>query len=387
MNLMRNLDRFFWGAATSAYQVEGGIKNDWSEAHSTSSGQARFDAGRTADHYNLFKADFNLAKSLGHNAHRFSIEWSRIEPEEGKFNQKEIEHYQEVISALREKGLEPFVTLWHFTNPVWFSKLGGFGSKKSAFYFERYADFVTRNLKGVKFWLTINEPMVYAANAYFRGIWPPQKKSFFAYFRVIRNLAAAHRKAYAIIHKNIPNARVGIAKNIIYFEAAGWNPGNKILKNLADWWWNRQFLNRIQNHQDFIGLNYYFHKHIDGLKFSPEKTHPVSNLGWGIFPNGLYFVLQELKKYQKPIYITENGLADSKDEKRAQFIKDHIFWMEKAIAEGADVRGYFHWSLIDNFEWDKGFDPCFGLIEVDYKTMERKVRQSAYAYRDIIKGE
>lgn len=355
---MQSYDKFFWGAATSSYQVEGGIKNDWSAVG--------LDAGKAADHYNRFKEDFDLAKALGHNAHRLSIEWSRIEPEEGKFNQKEIEHYQKVISALRERGLEPFVTLWHFTNPTWFSELGGFGSKKSAFYFERYVDFVTRNLKGVKFWLTINEPMVYATNAYLKGNWPPRKKSFPAYFRVISNLAAAHRKAYAAVHKNIPDTRVGIAKNNIYFEAVGWNPGNKILKKLADWWWNRRFLNQIQNHQDFIGLNYYFRN-------SRE-----------IYPEGLYHVLLDLKKYQKPIYITENGLADAKDEKRAQFIKDHIYWMKKAMAEGADVRGYFHWSLIDNFEWEKGFAPRFGLIEVDYGTMERKVRQSAYGYKKII---
>jgi len=370
---MPSYDKFFWGAAASAYQVEGGIDNDWSEAG--------FDAGKAAGHYNRFEEDFDLAKSLGHNVHRFSIEWSRIEPEEGKFSQKEIEHYQKVIDALRERRMEPFVTLWHFTNPVWFSKIGGWKNKNAAQYFERYVDFAARNLKEVKFWLTVNEPLVYAKNAYFSGIWPPGKQSFFDLFSVIAHFVNAHRLSYEKIHQHILGARVGIAKNNIYFdEEKSWH----WLKRIAEYWWNEYFLNKISKHQDFIGLNYYFHKHIEGLKFSPEKAHSVSDLGWGIFPEGLYFVLRELKKYQKPIYITENGLADAKDEKRSQFIKDHIFWMKKAMAEGIDVQGYFHWSLLDNFEWDKGFKPRFGLVEVDYKILSRKIRPSAYDYKKII---
>lgn len=367
---------FYWGAATSAYQVEGGNKNDWSESG--------FDAGKAADHYNRFKEDFNLAQSLSHNAHRLSIEWSRIEPEEGKFDLKELAHYREVLVSLRERGLEPFVTLWHFTNPVWFAELGGFENKKASEYFSRYADFVSQNLGELaECWITVNEPMVYAANSHFRGIWPPQKKfSAVGYFKVVWNLISAHKSAYRAIHKNNLKAKVGIAKNNIYFieDRHIWHWFNKI----SEHWWNDYFLNKISQYQDFIGLNYYFHRHPKEMGFGGSESHSVSDLGWGIYPEGLYSTLRNLQKYKKPIYITENGLADAKDEKRAQFIKDHIFWMKKAMAEGADVRGYFHWSLIDNFEWDKGYEPRFGLIEVDYKTMERKIRKSALAYRDIL---
>lgn len=163
---------FYWGSATSAYQVEGGNKNDFSEAG--------LDAGRACNHYNLFEKDFDIAKSLGQNAHRFSIEWSRIEPEDGKFNQKELDHYREVIAALRKRGLEPFVTLWHFTNPIWFAKLGGWENKKAAFYFGRFVKYVVENLPAgrhglkdsVKFWIVLNEPEIYAHHVYVKGVWP-----------------------------------------------------------------------------------------------------------------------------------------------------------------------------------------------------------------------
>lgn len=392
---MRNSDKFledknfFWGAATSAYQVEGGNKNDWSEA-AAKAGQTGFDAGSAAGHYSRFEKDFDLARSLGHNAQRISIEWSRIEPEKGKFNKKEIEHYREVLKAFWERGLEPFVTLWHFTNPIWFSKLGGFENKKAKDYFARYADFLAQNFQDVRYWITVNEPMIYAINAYARGIWPPQEKSLSHYLMVISHLVKAHKVAYQIIHKNIPAAQVGIAQNVIYFDVFNKNPITYLLKWLSGYFWNHHFLNQISEKQDFIGVNYYSRKLVRVSKkikdcFCDNPKGVLSDLGWEIYPEGLYHVLKDLKKYNKPIYITENGLADAKDQKREQFIKDHVYWMKKAMAKGVDVRGYFYWSLIDNFEWERGFEPRFGLIEVDYRTMERKIRPSAYAYKNIIK--
>jgi beta-glucosidase len=382
---MRNYDKFFWGAATSSYQVEGGIKNDWSFS-------AELDAGRAADHYNRFEEDFDLVKELGHNTHRFSIEWARIEPEEGKFDRKEIEHYRKVILTLRERGIEPFVTLWHFTNPIWFARLGGWKNKKALEYFKRYVDFVTKNLNEINFLITLNEPMIYVINSYYRGIWPPKERLLTGCSKAMFNLIKAHKSAYKIIHQNIPSVKVGIAQNIIYFDIFNKNPLNYLMKRISEYWWNYYFLNKVFKYQDFIGINYYCRKLVKfSLKpknyFCDNLKGNLSDLGWEIYPPGLYYVLKDLKKYNKPIYITENGLADAKDEKRAQFIKDHIYWMKKAIKEGADVRGYFHWSLIDNFEWGKGFRPRFGLVEVDYKTMERKVRPSAYVYKEIIKKE
>jgi len=373
MSEMKFPNNFLWGAATSSHQVEGGNVNDWSE-------WKKGDAGRACDHYHRFEQDFDLAKSLGHNAHRFSIEWSRIEPKEGKINQNEIEHYRQVIRALRQRGLEPFVTLWHFTLPTWLAKKGGWLNPKAPYYFDRYVKIIAENLfNEVKFWITINEPNVYALNSYLRDVWPPQKKSAAKYLKVLKNLVKAHQLAYRALRLVDLDCQVGVAKNQTFFE------GNLLLKYPANYFHNQYFLERIKNSQDFIGLNYYFHNRIKGFKFNHNSNEEFSDLGWEIYPEGIYRVLKDLKKYNKPIYITENGLADKDDAKREKFIKEHLTWIWRAIQEKIDVRGYFHWSLLDNFEWDKGFWPRFGLIEVDYQTMARKIRPSAKIYARICK--
>ena len=388
-------DGFLWGAATSAHQVEGGNVNDWSEwekknakrlakkarKYYQSWQQEKFPemsqpknyiSGRACDHYHRFKEDFALAKSLNHNAHRFSIEWSRIEPKEGKIDQKEIEHYRQVLLALREQGLEPFATLYHWPLPNWLAEKGGWLNPKAPYYFDRYVKIISENLfDEVKFWITINEPVMFAFNGYLKGKWPPQKKSIFKYLKVLSNLIKAHKLAYQSLHLIDLDCQVGISKNDIYFEGIP----------LADYFWDDYFRNKIKKEQDFMGLNYYFHSRLGG-----NKNESVSDLNWEIYPEGIYHVLKDLKKYNKPIYITENGLADKSDKKRAQFIKDHLYWIHKAIKEDVNVRGYFYWSLLDNFEWDKGFWPRFGLVEVDFQTFERKIRPSAYQYAKVCKN-
>lgn len=390
-------EKFYWGAATSSHQVEGNNHNDWSEWEKSEKritflrskgliekyGLDNFISGRAADHYNRFREDFEIAKELGHNATRFSIEWSRIEPEEGKFDEKEIEHYKNVINVLKELEIEPFITLWHWTIPIWLRNKGGWQSNKISDYFVRYSKKLVEAFgKDVQFYITLNEPEIYASNSYFLGIWPPQKKNILTYLRVFHNLIKAHRKAYKAIKKVNPEAKIGIAKNNIYFEAYQNKLVNWILKKLADWWWNFYFLNRIKNYQDFIGLNHYFYNRIN-YGFNKNENKKVSDMGWELYPEAIYYVLKDLKRFDKPIYITENGLADAKDEKRAWFIFESLRNISQAIDNGVDVRGYLHWSLMDNFEWDKGFWPRFGLLEINYKTLERKIRPSAKFYRDI----
>ena len=376
---------FLWGAATSAHQVEGNNHNDWSEWEKS---EARIKAlrvqglntqeyisGQACDHHNRFRDDFDIAKSLGHNAHRFSIEWSRIEPEEGKFDEKEIQHYREVIKALRERGMEPFVTLWHWTLPVWFMDKGGFEKRRNTIYFVRFCERMAKEFgKDVKFWITINEPTVYTGMSYYAGIFPPQRKSVLMFRRVLNNLAKAHCEVYDVIHDLQDHCWVGIAQSANYFE--GW------AASLMRWFWHRRFLNRIQNYQDFIGVNYYYRRLVRGFDFSAGGG-PRSDRGWEIYPEGIFHVLKSLARYKKPIYITENGLADAKDQYRSGFIVDHLCWIHKAIEEGVDVRGYFYWSLLDNFEWEEGFWPRFGLLEVDYKTQERRPRPSIGIYGQI----
>jgi len=362
---------FYWGTATSAYQVEGGIKNDWSEAGE------KYDAGRACDHYNRFEEDFDLAQSMHNNAHRFSIEWARIEPEQGKFDQKEIEHYRGVILALKQRNLEPFVTLYHWTLPVWFVEKGGWLNKDAPAYFERFVEKIVLEYKDlVKFWITLNEPNVYASHSFLKGGWPPFVKSLRKMKIVSNQLVEAHKLAYQTIHKISLDSQVGIATNNIWYKG--------IIKLFADYKWNHWFLENIKDYQDFVGLNYYFSHSLSNFIFKSKKT---TDLNWRIVPEGIYHVLKDLKKYNKPIYITENGLADTKDEKRAKFIIDHLKWVHKAIQEGTDVKGYFHWSLLDNFEWDKGFEPRLGLIEIDYKNnLKRIPRPSSKIYAEICKN-
>lgn len=408
---------FFWGAASSGHQVEGGNINDWSEWEKENAtglaDQAKnrwtewqkqnfpemFDSknyisGKACDHYSRFKEDFGIAKSLSHNAHRFSIEWSRIEPKEGRFNEKEIEHYREVILVLRERELEPFVTLWHWTNPIWISNIGGWENKKTIEYFLRYVEKITDTLgKDIKFWLPINEPTIYAGNSYIIGVFPPQVKSYIRGNEVLKNLIEAHKETYKIIHEKLgQTVMVGNANNLHYHTPSEKGKildlaATKILNYARD----IRPLKWTRDHEDFIGLNYYFRdtvKFVLGGRFGiiniENPNEQVSDLGWDIYPEGIYHVLKDLQKYNKPIYITENGLADAKDKKRSKFIEEHLYWTSRAIKEGVDVRGYFHWSLLDNFEWGKGFWPRFGLVEVDYRTLERKIRPSAYFYKEII---
>lgn len=371
-------ENFLWGTATSAYQVEGGIKNcDWSKWK---------DAGLACDHYNRYEEDFDLAKNILHNnAHRFSIEWSRIESEKGKWDLKEIEHYKKVLLALKRRNLKPFVTLHHFTNPQWLSEEGGWENKKVIEYFARYTEFVVKNLgEYVDFWTTINEPLIYIFQGYSLCTWPPGEKKFFKIFKVLSNMIKAHKASYKIIHKINRNAKVGFSTNNTFFEPYRKNSFlDKFSVLLARYFSNRYFLDKIKSELDFIGVNYYFYREIK-FPAQPKKGHnTVTDLGWEIFPEGIYRVLKELKKYRKPIYITENGIADSEDKHCSQFIINHLKWVHKAIQEGVDVQGYFHWSLIDNFEWDKGFNPKFGLIEIDYKNFQRKPRHSAEIYGKI----
>ncbi len=391
---MRFPKKFYWGAGTSAHQVEGGNVNDWSEWEKGNAqdlaSQARnrwqewqqeqfpemsqsrnYISGRACDHYHRFEEDFDIAKKLNHNAHRLSIEWSRIEPKEGKIDQKEIEHYRKVLAALRKRGLEPFVTLYHWPLPNWLAKKDGSLCPEFPKYFDRYVKIIGENLFDyVNFWITINEPNIYSFNSFFRGVWPPQKKGIFKYLKVINNLAKAHKLAYASLKLVDLGCQVGIAKHNVYFESFP----------LANFFWNNHFLRKIRKYQDFIGLNYYFHH-----RLPKNRNESVTDMGWEIYPEGIYHVLKDLKKYNKPIYITENGIADRDDEKRIKFIRDHLTWIHKAIEERVDVRGYIYWGLTDFFEWDKGYWPKFGLVEIDFKTFKRKIRPSAFEYAKICK--
>jgi len=434
-------DGFKWGSATSAHQVEGNNHNDWTEWEHANSARLAAEAarryanaparikeesskpenyisGKACDSYNRYEEDFDIAKKLNQNIHRFSIEWSRIEPEEGKFNEKEMEHYKRLIDALRDRGIEPMVTLWHFTNPIWFANKGGWLNHKAPEYFTRYAKYVVDNLKGrVGLWITFNEAAsVYAGFSFITGQWPPQHKNLFEYQKARKNFIKANALAYQEI-KQIYNAEashnsdfaipldiakshdivqhssmshnitplVGLVESNVY-SAHGSRWYEKIIGKIYNYQRNLYFWEKALPYYDFLGLNYY---HVDRWVPGSYRTLPrqgwMPEMGWEIYPKGIYHRLMELKKFNKPIYITENGIADKTDKLRKKFIKDHLYWIWRAIQDGADVRGYLYWSVLDNFEWAHGFAPRVGLVEIDYATLERRLRLSAYEYAKICK--
>lgn len=394
--------KFLWGAATSSYQVEGGNSNcDW---WVWEKGSAKAESASACRHYELYKEDFDLAKALGHNAHRFSIEWSRIEPRQGEFSEPEIAHYKDVILSLRERNIEPVITLHHFTNPLWFSKSGGWLNKKSCYYFLRYTEKIIEAFGGnVRYWITINEPSVYIYYSYILGDWPPQEKSLLKAGRVQDNMAIAHIKAYRLIHsmykaRELPAPDVSFSMNMQSFISCKPNLKNKVAGYIRDKLYNRWFVERIVKNKalDFIGLNYYSRTVIDVKKWGignllfdtcRENHHQVKKncLGWDIYPDGLHQLLLALNRYNLPIFITENGICTDDDNQRWEFIRDHLKNISFAMDKGVKVLGYLYWSLIDNFEWDKGFTPRFGLIEMDYNTYKRVVRNSAWKFAEVCK--
>ncbi|MFW5884807.1 MAG: glycoside hydrolase family 1 protein [Patescibacteria group bacterium] len=381
---------FLWGAAYSSHQVEGdNDNNDWWRWEQK--GKTKDKSGRACDSWNLYKVDHQLAQELGCGGFRLSLEWSRIEPEEGKFSDEAIEHYKKVLKDIHQRGIKTVVTLWHWPLPLWFADKCGWHKEESVEFFVKYCQKVTHELGSeIDFFVTMNEPMVPLNSGYLIGKFPPGKKNPWLYKKAKKNMIEAHKKCYELTKKRYPRLPVGITQLYNYFE-----PYNNFFlwrflsKKLAHWY-NYDILDKINDHQDFVGLDYYFHYRIKISLQKPfyqkKENKKVSDLGWEIYPQGIYEIAKDAwERYQKPIYILENGLADEKDKYRKEFIRDHLLWLHRAIEEGADVRGYFHWSLIDNFEWAEGFEPRFGLCETDYKTMKRKPRDSYYDYRKIIK--
>lgn len=385
---------FYWGTATSAHQIEGGLVNDWSEWEKSENRLAylknknfdplEFQSGLAANSWEHLEDDIACIKELNNNAYRFSLDWSRIEPEEGKFNEAVLEKYHSFIKRLKEENIEPFVTLWHWPIPLWLRDKGGWQNKNIVSYFERFTKKVVELFPEVTFWLTLNEPNVYAGKSYLEGSWPPEKKNPFLYFKVTHNLIKAHKAAYDAIKKIKPSSQIGIASDLVDFESGG-GLINNFLVSLARRLWNHYFLKRIKNYSNFIGINFYKHNRINyGLwKNANEK---MSDMGWELYPTGIKGVIRQAQQYNKPIYITENGLADSKDVNRAWYITEVLKSVAEAIKEGADVRGYFHWSLLDNFEWAEGFTMKFGLFSIDRTNWKRIARPSTKVYAEIAKN-
>jgi beta-glucosidase len=392
-------DGFLWGTSISAYQVEGGNKNDWSEwekcgervgcLKKENKNCLDYVCGNACDFYNQYERTFDLAKDLNNNAIRLGIEWSRIEPEKGKFNYEVIAHYKKMIQAAKAKNLQVALTLWHWTNPLWLAAEGGWTNKTVIDYYSRYVETVVKEFGDmVNYWFTENEPTIYVLNSYLRGKFPPSQKSLWQAIKVFYNLVAAHKQAYKIIHKHLPQAKVGANLMFNYIEPARkWQPLDHLASFLFSYFWNKKFVNAIVGTLDCVGAHYYFHDKVAWLPpFLRNENKEVNDMNWEIYPEGIYHILKFLRAYNLPILITENGIADADDDQRPQFIIDHLCYIQQAVSEGVKVIGYFHWSLMDNFEWTEGFTQKFGLYEVDRQTLECKARPSAAVYAEICKN-
>jgi beta-glucosidase len=390
---------FLWGAATSSHQVEGNnCWNDWWEYEE--SGRLPHRSGDACRHYELYEQDFDLAQSWGHNAHRFSLEWSRIEPAQGEWNADALGHYRSVIGALRRRGLQPVVTLHHFTNPAWFARGGGWLRRDSATLFARYVAYVVENLgNDVRYWITVNEPTVYVMQGYINGEWPPcLKSSWIKAVIAFRNLAQAHVAAYRALHQCRQNVMVGFAHSAPWIMPCDAGRKRDVMAAiLRDALLNRAFFYLIGARQhkpqktaeclDFIGINYYTRAVIRSIgwgltallgKVCSDSGHDrqgsTSDIGWEIYPRGLKMVLEKFSRFGVPLFITENGVATNDEAVRREFILSHLESLSEALASGVNVIGYLYWSLIDNYEWAMGYAPHFGLAAVDLNTQERRPR-------------
>lgn len=410
------------GSATAATQIEGGDKfsnwYEWSLKGKIANNESSIVA---ADHYNRVSEDIELMKEINQEIYRMSIEWSRIEPKEGVWSSEGIKHYQDEISQLIKAGIKPLITLHHFSHPQWFEELGQWTNRDSVKYFSRFTKKVVKELGHlVSEYCTINEPNVFAMDTFIDGKYPPGKKDdLVSYFKASKNMVLAHLEAYDIIHSQrkamgYEDTLVGIAIHLAYFEVSGNKMLTKLSEKLMSYSFHQMFLKgMVEGHLsfplgfgypkgkkvfcDFVGVNYYS-RHLIHSSNNPAMLFgevrvedgladdQLNDLGWEIYPKGLYKVVKDVyDKYQLPIYITENGIPDAKDKKRAKFIYDHLNEVLNLISDGVDVQRYYHWSLLDNLEWNDGYWPRFGLIAVNYDTLERTVRNSGHFYGEICK--
>jgi beta-glucosidase len=410
---------FLWGTATAAHQVEGGnTNNDW--WHWEQAGEGRVFRDQTSGNacgWWAGRAEEDIARmaALNTNAHRLSIEWSRIEPREGRWDHGALDRYRAILGAMRDAGITPMVTLHHFTNPLWFAQRGGWLHPDSPGWFARFVRKAVTDLADLcATWCTINEPNVYASHGYFLGVWPPGMSDMRAYYRVLRNLLLGHAGAYSIIHDVQPHAEVGLAKHIALWEPRSASPLDRLATRLLDRAFNGVTLDALQSGEwrapgrrgdrldavrgtlDWIGLNYYARHAVWfslralsalGIRYGARGGAERGPDDWGeLYAGGIREALRRLHdRFDLPLTVTENGVPDEYDHRRPAWILKSLREVWQALTLGMPVRGYAFWSLLDNFEWAEGYDPRyrFGLYGVDFDTQERRLRESGKLYAEI----
>lgn len=393
------------GCATAATQIEGGsTDNSWYD-WAAKKGKIKDGASpkRANNHWELYEQDIQLMAQMGMEHYRFGIEWSRIEPKQGIFDDKAMEHYRTEIKLLLHYHIKPLVTLHHFSNPMWFERMGAFETSACILIFLKYVTYVTEHLKDLcTDYVTINEPNVYATNGYMYGDWPPGKKSLFTAMRVMKNLSLCHVAAYREIHRiyGANRVMVGFANHLRVFVPYSKNPLYAAEAKILAYLFQGAITKSMSTgklafpigvsapfgkgrYYDYIGINYYTRSAVKHFGAYTPPNSKTNDLGWDIYPEGLTVLCREqYKKYKAPIWITENGTCDKTDSFRAQYIYDHI---RQITDNKLPVKRYYHWTFLDNFEWAEGESAPFGLVKCNFKTQERTVRKSGMFYSEMIK--
>jgi beta-glucosidase len=419
---------FLWGAATAGHQVEGNnIHSNWWEWEQQGLVNDGTRSGRACDYWNRFQEDHELLQELGCNIFRLGIEWARIEPRRDRFDADAIDHYRQILQDLQRRGIRVCLTLNHWVVPQWFAAAGSWLAVDALACWERFLLRVIPELaEYVDLWVPLNEPMVPVLAGYLAGYHPPCRRRPLQAARVFRALLEAHAFAYNCIHNLVARPANGSGPPLVGFAGAyqwiepyhqgGWQvPLERILSRVAEqvsyrawdesvvsgrvqWPWGMgREIPGLAGSVDFVGVNYYMRMstRLDAGTLSNVKSGgyhippgvETTEMGWQIYPPGFRAVLHQVRRrFQRPIYITENGCCDSGDTQRRRYLLAHLQQLHQALIEGCDIRGYMHWSFIDNFEWREGFAKRFGIIAMDHDDPElrRRQRPSATMFREII---
>jgi beta-glucosidase len=378
-------DGFEWGTATAAHQIEGGNWNNdwWQWEHTPGSGCAE-PSGDACDSWNRWRDDVAIVRDLGLNSYRFSVEWSRIEPEPGEWSSAAIEHYHRIADALREAGIRPVVTFHHFTSPRWFAARGGWLHDEAIDSFARFCERTARELGPViDRACTINEPNIVAVMGHLMGMFPPGRTDLDETRRVIDALCSAHRKAVDVIRDAAPDVPVGLTLSMTEYEAVD---GGEAMLEQTRALMEDGFLD-VTAGDDFVGVQCYSRMRL-GPKgpLGPGEGVTVLPMGYEYWPQALGATIRRAWDYTGrsiPIVVTENGIGTEDDTMRISYVDTALASVLDCLDDGIDVRGYTYWSLLDNFEWAFGYVPKFGLVAVDRTTFERRPKPSAVHYREI----
>jgi len=375
---------FLWGTATSSHQIEGGnVNNDWWKwEHAPGSGCAEV-SGDACDSFHRWGDDVDLVAAMGLGAYRFSLEWSRIEPAEGEFSTAALDHYRRICSHLTERGIAPVVTFHHFTTPLWLAARGAWEAPDAPDRFARFVARTTAHLGDVIGWAcTFNEPNVIGVMGYTMGEFPPGVKDDFArHLAVNDTMVRAHRMAVEALRSGPGAFPVGLTLSMAELKA---EEGGEAVRDVAEDVLENTFL-RGTDGDDFVGVQCYTRMHFDSQGQAPDDPEiPQTQMGYEFWPQVVEYTVRRTAAFTGlPVVVTENGIGTDNDEDRIAYVSEALRGVRRCLDDGIDVRGYFVWSLMDNFEWAHGYGPKFGLHSVDRTTFERRPKPSALWFGEV----